>query len=83
MIALSPRLFALLAFTALAACGGRAPEEAPRPQVVAGYEAVEDNGFLIPAVDPELLTADRAKREVSYTGEEGPGTIVVLSLIHI
>ena len=77
MIALSPRLFAFLALTTLAACGGRAPEEAPRPQAVAGYEAVEDNGFLIPAVDPELLTADRAKREVSYSGEEAPGTIVV------
>ena len=77
MIALSPRLFAILALTALAACGGGKPEEAPRPQVVPGYEAVEDNGFLIPAVDPELLTADRAKRVVSYTGDDAPGTIVV------
>ena len=33
--------------------------------------------ILIPAVDPELLTADRAKREVAYTGDEEPGTIVV------
>jgi lipoprotein-anchoring transpeptidase ErfK/SrfK len=71
-----PRLFGLLSVAVLAACGGPKPDDKP-PQVVAGYEAVEDNGYLIPAVDPELLTADRAKREVTYTADDAPGTVVV------
>lgn len=73
---ISPRLLGLLAVTVLAACGGPKPET-KAPQAVAGYEAVEDNGFLIPAVDPELLSAGRAKEEVDYLADDAPGTIVV------
>ena len=70
-----PRLFGVLSLIVLAACGGPKPQDPPPS--VAGYEAVEDDGFLIPAVNPELLTADRAKREVPYTADDAPGSIVV------
>ena len=71
------RLFGVLAVSALAACGGpKTPETLP-PEPVAGYEAVEDAGYLIPAVDPGLLLEDRARTEVDYAGDDAPGTIVV------
>lgn len=71
------RLLGVLAVSTLAACGGpKTPETLP-PQAVAGYEAVEDAGYLIPAVDPALLLEGRAKTEVDYTGGDAPGTIVV------
>ena len=61
----------------LAACGTpHIKEEAPRG-TLPGYEAVEDNGFTIPAVDSRLLTDGYLKAEVPYSGEEVPGTIVV------
>ncbi|MGV8985185.1 MAG: L,D-transpeptidase [Cypionkella sp.] len=61
----------------LAACGTPHVQEAPRTAVVPGYEAIEDDGFEIPAVDPRLLTEGYQKVEVSYAGDEAPGTIVV------
>ena len=62
----------------LAGCAAPKPvEEPPAPLVVAGYEAVEDNGFLIEAVNPELLKEGRARTEVDYAGDEAPGTIVI------
>ena len=70
------RLLPVFALSALAACGGT-PKVEPPPQAVAGYEAVEDDGKLIEAVDPKLLDADRARAEVAYSGDEAPGTIVV------
>ena len=70
------RLLPVLALSALAACSGEPKEVAP-PVVVAGYEAIEDDGKLIEAVDPKLLDADRARAEVAYNGNEAPGTIVV------
>lgn len=71
------RLFGVLAVSALAACGGQKSSETPPPVPVAGYEAVEDAGYLIPAVDPGLLLEDRAKTEVDYAGGDAPGTIVI------
>ena len=70
------RLIGVLALSALAACGAPVKDDAP-PQVVAGYEAVEDEGFFIEAVDANLLTAGRARTEVDYTADDQPGTIVV------
>ena len=63
----------------LAACGtphsnSDAPSLGPAP---AGYEAVQDGGFLIPAVEPHLFYEGAAKAEVSYNGPDEPGTIVV------
>lgn len=52
-------------------------ESIPPLTPVPGYEAVEDEGFFIEAVDPALLTEGRAKTEVAYAGDEAPGTIVV------
>ena len=76
MISLLPRLGALAALSLVAACAS-APRELPPPETVPGYEAVEDNGILIPEIEPRLLTADRRKELVSYNGPEEPGTIVV------
>lgn len=71
------RLIGVLAISTLAACGAPPPVDAPPPAAVAGYEAVEDNGFFIEAVDPALLQTGRAKTEVEYTADDAPGTIVV------
>jgi lipoprotein-anchoring transpeptidase ErfK/SrfK len=70
---------ALAVLALLAACGTPhsntdAPSLAPAP---AGYEAVQDREFLIPAVEPHLFYDGAAKAEVSYNGPDEPGTIVV------
>jgi lipoprotein-anchoring transpeptidase ErfK/SrfK len=72
------RLSALLALLALAACGA-APKETPPPAPVevAGYGAVQDGEYLIPAVEPLHLFGTNAKAEVAYDGDEAPGTVVV------
>lgn len=70
------RLLSVLALSALAACGAPAKEDAP-PQVVPGYEGVEDEGFFIQPVEAHLLAEDRARAEVDYKGDEAPGTVVV------
>ena len=70
--------FAAMALLSLvAACGTPNVQDAPHVASVPGYEAIEDAGFEIPAVDPRLLTDGYQKAEVSYTGNEAPGTIVV------
>ncbi len=63
----------------LAACGTpHAPQEAPQDAATPpGYEAVEDGGFLIPAVEARLFYDGAAKTEVAYNGDEAPGTVVV------
>lgn len=74
------RLIGVLSLSLLAACGTATPKSATPPAtpvVVPGYEGVEDEGFYIPPVDAELLTADRARAEVAYTAGDAPGTIVV------
>ncbi len=74
---LAPKLAALVLIATLSACGApKKVEEAP-PVAVPGYEALTDNGFDIPAVDPDLLKDGYQKVEVAYAGDEAPGTIVV------
>jgi lipoprotein-anchoring transpeptidase ErfK/SrfK len=70
------RLLALLSFSFLAACAGTSKEDAP-PATLAGYEAVEDEGFLIQPVEARHLSGGREKAEVAYAGPEAAGTIVV------
>lgn len=71
------RLLALLALSSLAACAAPKAEEPPPPVVTPGYEAVEDEGFLIEAVEPQHLAGGQARTEVDYAGDEAPGTVVV------
>ena len=71
------RLLGVLAVSTLAACAAPKTVEAPPPAVVPGYEGVEDGGFYIEPVAAELLSADRARKEVDYTADDKPGTIVV------
>lgn len=44
---------------------------------VAGYDAINDNGFAIPPVNPKYLNEQTKKTIVNYNGDEAPGTIVV------
>ena len=70
--------FAALAMLCLlAACGS--PEIKPEgpPLPLPGYEALEDAGFAIEAVDPRLMTDGYQRTEVAYAGDEEPGSIVV------
>ncbi len=61
----------------LAACGQPQVKTSEPPPPLPGYEATEDGGFEIKAVDPRLMTDGYAKAEVAYTGDEEPGSIVV------
>ena len=69
------RLLGLCSLLVLAACA--TPKVETPPQVVPGYEGVEDEGFFIQPVEAELLTADRARTEVDYAADDAPGMIVV------
>lgn len=71
------RLLALMSFSVLAACASTPSETAAPSQTPAGYEAVEDEGFLIQAVEARHLSGGRERGEVAYNGSEAPGTIVV------
>ena len=69
---------ALTVLTLLAACGGPRPEAvAPSVAAPAGYEAVQDGEFLIPAVASHLFYEGAAKALVPYNGPDEPGSIVV------
>lgn len=70
------RLLALASFSLLAACATTPTPEAPAT-TVSGYEAVEDEGFRIEAVEARHLSGGREKAEVAYNGPDAPGTIVV------
>ncbi|MCW1918583.1 L,D-transpeptidase [Rhodobacter sp. KR11] len=74
--ALASKLSAFALLASLAACAPTPKVDVP-PPAVAGYEAVVDNGFEIPAVDPALLKDGYQRTGVAYAGEEEPGTIVV------
>ncbi len=78
MTRLLTQFAAMAMLSLLAACGShKAPETTEPPAPLPGYEAVEDEGFLIPAVDPRLMTDGYQRTEVAYAGDEKPGTIVV------
>ena len=68
---------ALAALSLLAACASPKPESVEPPPPMPGYEAMEDGGFAIEAVDPRLTTDGYAKAEVPYAGDEKPGSIVI------
>ena len=68
------RFIPIAAVLLLAACGAPTTTVQAPPSE---YEAVQDGEFFIQAVDAELLKEGHARREVDYTGPEGPGTIVV------
>ncbi|RDW11956.1 L,D-transpeptidase, partial [Paracoccus thiocyanatus] len=53
------------------------PPPAVRPEVAAMYGTIQDSGHHIPAVDPTLLTEDKARQLVDYWTDEAPGTIIV------
>lgn len=67
----------MAALSLLAACARPAVKENIPPPPLPGYEAMEDNGFQIEAVDPRLMTDGYQRTEVVYTGDEKPGSIVV------
>ena len=71
------RFLALGAVFGLSACATSPAVETAAPQTVPGYEAVEDGGFLIEAVEARHLSGGRKRTEVAYNGTEKPGTIVV------
>lgn len=73
---------AVLSALVLAACAGDSGPAAvapsgPPPEVVAMYQSVQDDEYLIPAVDPGYLTGGNARQTVPYNGPDAPGTIVV------
>ena len=72
------RLLALMSISALAACAttSTGTTNAP-PQITVGYEAVEDEGIVIEAVEARHLTGGRAKSVVAYNGPDPEGSIVV------
>jgi lipoprotein-anchoring transpeptidase ErfK/SrfK len=69
------RIFAILALPVLAACGGTPQTRAP--EAVPGYEGVQDGAFFIEAVPTQYLREDNRRAEVTYSGPEAPGTVVV------
>ncbi|WP_366928921.1 L,D-transpeptidase [Tabrizicola sp.] len=59
----------------LAACAGTAKQKAP--DVVPGYEGVQDGEFFIEPVPANYLQDGNIRTEVAYDGPEAPGTVVV------
>jgi lipoprotein-anchoring transpeptidase ErfK/SrfK len=47
------------------------------PEVVPGYEGVQDGEFFIQPVPAEYLFDGNRREKVAYAGDEAPGTIVV------
>jgi lipoprotein-anchoring transpeptidase ErfK/SrfK len=69
------RIFAILALPLLAACAG-APKQ-NTPEAVPGYEGIQDGEFFIEPVKAQYLYDGNRRTEVSYAGDEAPGTVVV------
>lgn len=67
------RILAILALPLLAACV-TTPQQ---PEVVTGYEGIQDGEFFIQPVPPLHVHGDNRRAEVDYAGDEKPGTIVV------
>jgi lipoprotein-anchoring transpeptidase ErfK/SrfK len=70
------RIFAILALPLLAACAGTA-KQPKTPDVVPGYEGIQDGEFFIEPVPEQYLYDGNRREEVDYAGGEEPGTIVV------
>jgi lipoprotein-anchoring transpeptidase ErfK/SrfK len=70
------RIFVILALPLLAACGG-AVKQTKSPDVVPGYEGIQDGEFFIEPVPAKYLQDGNIQTEVAYTGPEAPGTVVV------
>lgn len=51
--------------------------EPPSAATIARYQAIQDNGYTIQAVDPGYLVGSNARALVYYTGPEQPGHIVI------
>ena len=73
------RLAALLPVVLLIAACAPPPEVSRLPVTdpLPGYEAVQDGDILIPEVRPGYTTEHNRRTRVTWTGVEGPGTIVV------
>jgi lipoprotein-anchoring transpeptidase ErfK/SrfK len=69
------RILAILALPLLAACAGNSTQKAP--DVIPGYEGVQDGEFFIEPVPAQYLQDGNIRTEVTYTGPEAPGTVVV------
>jgi lipoprotein-anchoring transpeptidase ErfK/SrfK len=69
------RILAILALPLLAACAGAPKQTAP--EAVPGYEGVQDGEFFIQPVPEQYLYEGNRRTEVSYAGDEAPGTVVV------
>lgn len=70
------RILVILALPLLAACAGT--PNAPRaPDVVPGYEGIQDGEFFIEPVPAQYLYDGNRREEVAYSGGESAGTIVV------
>jgi lipoprotein-anchoring transpeptidase ErfK/SrfK len=69
------RIFAILALPLLAACAGAPKQTAP--EAVPGYEGIQDGEFFIEPVKAQYLYDGNRRTEVSYAGDEAPGTVVV------
>jgi lipoprotein-anchoring transpeptidase ErfK/SrfK len=59
----------------LAACAGSPTTKAP--EVVPGYEGIQEGEFFIQPVPPQYLYDGNRREQVAYAGDEAPGTIVV------
>ena len=69
------RIAAILALPLLAACAS--PPSTKSPPVVPGYEGVQDGEFFIEPVPERFLFEGNRRVQVTYNGDEAPGTIVV------
>ena len=78
LTSVTARLAACALTLFLAACGGpQVPEQPGVEPTLPGYEAVQDGAFFIQAVERTVLFGDQPRAEVSYAGDEAPGTIVI------
>lgn len=71
------KVLAMLCLLALAACANDKPDPEAPPTTTPGYEAMVDEGFDIPAVEARDIPYDYPATDVTYSGDEKPGTIVV------
>ncbi len=80
MSTITRRVFAVSLPFALGACAPRLMARRyppPRFGFAGGYGAVEDDGWLVPAVNTASINPAFLRQEVAYSGREAPGTIIV------